>query len=126
MKRATFLFVALFLASVSFAQTSISLQPDETELRVKNSTAENLQVENKIKQIEFHQEATDVGEFSALDLKGYHKNHAGTPGNPDLPVLNRLLEVPHGASISVTVVDYDEVVYDLDDPNLDKIAPRQP
>ncbi|HKK69337.1 MAG TPA: C25 family cysteine peptidase [Bacteroidales bacterium] len=126
MKRATFLFVALFLASVSFAQTSISLQPDETELRVKNSTAENLQVENKIMQVDFHQESTEVGQFSGLDLKGYHKNHAGTPGNPDLPVLNRLLEVPHGASISVTVVDYDEVVYDLDDLNLDKIAPRQP
>lgn len=47
-------------------------------------------------------------------------------GNPDLPVLNRLIEVPAGATVSVNVTSYDEVLLNLANYDINKlIAPAQ-
>ncbi|MFO7879045.1 MAG: C25 family cysteine peptidase, partial [Bacteroidales bacterium] len=126
MKQITSLLLALLLASMTFAQTTINLQDDATELKVKSSTSQTLQVENKIKDLELKTRSGELGDFTQIELEAYQKNLSGTPGTPDLPVHSRLIEIPHGAEIVVTVIDYDEQIYDLDDFGMDKIAPLQP
>jgi len=126
MKRIFTLLTTVLFAGITFAQTSINLQEIETKLKVKSSTSTNLQVENKIKELEFSSRNTEAGTFSELQPEGYHKNLSGTPGEPSLPVHTRLIEVPHDAELVVTVTDYDETIYDLNTYGLDKIAPLQP
>ncbi|MGM0650634.1 MAG: C25 family cysteine peptidase, partial [Bacteroidota bacterium] len=126
MKRVLTLLFSAFLMSQAFAQTNIALNSEETELKVKTATQSVLQVENKLKSLQFKNRDTEAGIFSGINVEGYQKNLAATPGTPDLPVHTRLIEVPHGAEIVVTVTDYDETIYDLNMYGLDKIAPVQP
>ncbi|MFP4664656.1 MAG: C25 family cysteine peptidase, partial [Bacteroidales bacterium] len=126
MKQFTSLLLAMLFAGMTFAQTTIDLQNDATELNIKSATSATLQVENKIKELDLKSQTGELGDFTQIELKSYQKNLSGTPGTPNLPVHSRMIEIPHGAEIVVTVVDYDEQVYDLDDFGMDKIAPLQP
>ncbi|MGC9331935.1 MAG: C25 family cysteine peptidase, partial [Bacteroidales bacterium] len=126
MKRIFTSLIPILLSGITFGQTTISFQETETQLKVKTSTSTNLQVENKIKNIEFVEHNTETGNFSELVLENYIKNLSGTPGTPSLPVHTRLIEVPHGAEIVVTVTDFDETIYDLNNYGLNKITPLQP
>jgi PKD repeat protein len=126
MRRLISLFVAVLLISAAFGQTRISLGDSKTEMKLKSATQTSVQLETKMQSLNFRTMLTDEGEFEGLNLDNLQKDHGISPGAPDLPVYAELLEVPYGAEIVATVIDYDETIYNLNDLGLQKISPAQP
>jgi hypothetical protein len=117
--------VAVFFFASVWGQTRITLDNPRTELKVKTETETTLQLEAKLQSLQFNSLSTEAGAFDALSIEAFRKDHSLAPGTPDLPVYTQLIEVPHGADIVVSVIDYDEVIYDLDDFGLEKLPPVQ-
>ncbi|MEA1873681.1 MAG: C25 family cysteine peptidase, partial [Bacteroidota bacterium] len=126
MRRLFSLFVAALLISSAFGQTRISLQDSKTELKIKTATETSLQLETKLKSLQFNTILTDEGEFENLNIGTLQKDYSINPGSPDLPVYAELIEIPYGSEIVATVIDYDETIYDLNELGLQKIQPFQP
>lgn len=68
---------------------------------------------------------TPNGTFSLISIPGFQ--HTGDIGSPSVPVMNRLIEVPVGAELSVTVTSQDSEVHDLAQAGITApLFPRQP
>ncbi|MDA3911865.1 MAG: C25 family cysteine peptidase [Bacteroidales bacterium] len=126
MRRLISLFVAMFFIAAAFGQTGIKLSDSKTEIKLRSATQTGVQLETKLQDLKFETMLTDVGEFEGLYAGSLQKDHGISPGAPDLPVYAGLLEVPYGAEIVATVIDYDETIYNLNELGLQKIAPSQP
>jgi len=126
MRRLVGLFFCVVLISSVFGQTTIDVGGLTTEMKLKSATQTSVQLETKMQSLNFKTMLTDEGEFEVLNLDKLQKDHGINPGAPDLPVYAELIEVPYGAEIVATVIDYDETIYNLDDLGLQKISPAQP
>ncbi|MBD3335381.1 MAG: hypothetical protein GF355_07675 [Candidatus Eisenbacteria bacterium] len=68
---------------------------------------------------------TPEGTFSRLMLPGYYSSQA--IGRPELPMLNRLFEIPYGADVEVEVLGYEAQTYALADHGIvHPLMPAQP
>ena len=90
---------------------------------VKNDRS-GFSVVNNVAYIDVQLEKMTKGENVELLVTGY--GNSFNIGNPDLPVLNRLIEIPLDAEVEVNVLGYNEVIVNLDDYDINKIiAPAQ-
>ena len=80
------------------AQTRISLKAGENELKLVNSERTGLSLFNSVSYIDVQLEKRTQGEYVELVMNKY--GNSFNIGNHDLPVLNRLIEVPAGATVS--------------------------
>lgn len=103
----------------------IKLNAPQTVLRVIEQSAVTLRLENALASIKTYEVATPEGIFTRLAMSGYATNYR--PGYPELPVLNRLIEIPHGAEAQVSVVSYQEETIHLAEWGIaTPIFPSQP
>ncbi len=122
-----FFLMAYFFTTVLFAgfEGEIKLNAPRTELRVVEQNAVTLRLENALASIQTYEVATPEGVFTRLTMSGYASNYR--PGYPELPVLSRLIEIPHGAEAQVRVVSYQEETIDLAEWGIaTPIFPSQP
>ena len=103
--------LSLLMIGSNQAQTRISLKAGENELKLVNSERTGLSLFNSVSYIDVQLEKRTQGEYVELVMNKY--GNSFNIGNPDLPVLNRLIEVPAGATVSVNVTSYDEVLLNL-------------
>lgn len=116
--------LSLLMIGSNQAQTRISLKAGENELKLVNSERTGLSLFNSVSYIDVQLEKRTQGEYVELVMNKY--GNSFNIGNPDLPVLNRLIEVPAGATVSVNVTSYDEVLLNLANYDINKlIAPAQ-
>ena len=114
----------LLMVSSNYAQTRISLKAGENELKLVNSERNGLSLLNTVSYIDVQLEKRTQGEYVELVMNKYSTSY--NIGNPDLPVLNRLIEVPAEATVSVNVTSYDEMSLNLANYDVNKlIAPAQ-
>ena len=66
---------------------------------------------------------TKRGEFSEISIEGAFPN--GNVGEPQLPMLTRLIAIPTGATPVVTVGNYSEAEYNLSDYGIGTISAMQ-
>ncbi len=118
------LFSAHFLYSQIQSSQIIELEQPATELQILESSYDNLRLKKQIGQIEAQQIVYEFGSFTELILEG--TTQASNIGQAALPVVSRLIEVPHGAEIEITINHYDEEVINLNDLGFDIIMPVQP
>lgn len=128
MKR-LFLLIALLIVTAFLTQPaqadSIALSANSTGVSVIEQDALSLQVLNTLATIQTAVVRTDAGTFTRLQPAGYVTNR--TIGQPELPVKNELIEVPYGAEIHVTVINYTVETIALAELGLDApIYPAQP
>lgn len=124
MKKLLLLSSLFFFISALQSQTRISLQSGENQLKVTNSTRSGLSLENRVAYIDVQLEKRTQGQHVELIMEGYQTTF--NVGNPDLPVLNSLIEVPMDATVNVNVVGYNDVTLSLSDYDINKlIAPAQ-
>lgn len=78
-----------------------------------------------IDRIHFYDEETVAGDFTVLYTPQFY--YGGTYGAPQLPVLNKVIQIPLGAECDVVVKAYDSKVYNLADYGISTpVYPRQP
>ena len=111
--------LCLILAGQVFAQTRISIGDGKTQLELTQNSRDGFSVQNSIAFFDLQLEKMFTSsEYVELKLAGYGPSF--NIGNPDLPVLNRLIETPLGANVEVHIISYDEIVFNLSDYNIHK------
>ena len=120
----------ILLAANIFAQNKVRI--DLVSSKTKSENIAKIQFDNngfRIKEsisfIEFEEKETKEGTFIQLYSDGMTKSY--DKGNPNLPVISKLIEIPLNSKAVIKVVSYDEKIIELKDYNLLKeIIPAQP
>ena len=109
-----------------FSTSLVQMVPgSENRLEVTESSYSRLQVVNSFSNFSYEQVMTEKGSFIRLFAAAYSKSSRA--GDPELPVVSRLIEVPADAVPEVKVVSYTVKDYPLSDLGIsDKIFPLQP
>ena len=117
--------VCLFFV-VSVESRDIRIDQDGANtLDLKENTYEQLRFSTTMNHISTFKVSTDMGMFTSLRVPGY--SHTYVPGQPELPVLRRLIEFPLGARPEVEVISSDFVEYELTALGIDfPVIPAQP
>ncbi|MEI7501012.1 MAG: C25 family cysteine peptidase [Bacteroidota bacterium] len=100
------LFIMLFMSLNIFAGNFM----------IKTNTSLKLILNNSISQFSTEDVQTKAGTFSTLTAEGY--GFSEIIGNPNLPVLKKLIEVPLDAKFDIHILDQSFKEYDLKDFNI--------
>jgi uncharacterized cupredoxin-like copper-binding protein len=117
MKRFYLCFTLLFLASallspaMIFGQTNLSAGDGSTVLQLLQTDDSGIRLINRIETIAIEEIVSADREFTKLSIPGYVNNLQF--GAPELPVFRRLVEIPEGAEVKVSVVGFEHIEYDL-------------
>ncbi|MFC1746166.1 C25 family cysteine peptidase [Candidatus Riflebacteria bacterium] len=85
----------------------------------------NLHITCDLDKIFSHDVDTVKGKFSIVYLPKFH--FGGEYGTPQLPVFNRLIQIPSGANYHIEVTGFEKKVYKLSEFGINhRIYPRQP
>ena len=120
------LFIILFLVlacHIGFAQGIINLGRTGNNVNLTEDNAEKLQLKIDYATMQFRQAATQRGDFSELLLDGGYTD--GIVGEPQLPVTQRLVEIPFGADVEAKVLNYSVQEFNLSDYGISRIVPMQ-
>ncbi len=103
---------------------SISLRGGESHLTLSGTGSDMLSYEAEIGSISTLDVDSDVGTFTRLMIPGFHSSQ--TVGAPQLPMMNRLIEVPFGAIPRIEVVSVESHSINLADYGItNQIFPAQ-
>jgi len=109
--------------SESYAQVMLR-QNGSTGITVERSDFNGITVKNNIAAFSQINVTTEKGEFTEISAAGY--SYAQETGNPKLPIMRRLIEIPVGASLEVEVVSYEEKEFRLSDLGItNRLMPKQ-
>ena len=126
-RKSLLLLLVLVFSTAVFAQNSkvkIPLNAAENSFKVLNKNSQKLTVETSMSAIYLSQKETKGGGFTLLEANGLIKTFDA--GNPDLPVISKLIEVPQDAKVVFKVISYDEKIIRLSDYGItNKIMPAQ-
>ena len=96
----------------------------ETGLTIGESGEKRIRMSANIGAINLNNTKTAKGDFCELQIDGAYI--AGDEGEPQLPALRKLVQIPRGAEFSVNITHADTMFYSLADYNVNaKLAPRQ-
>lgn len=93
--------------------------------RIEYSNDRELRMSARVKAIDIVDVKNEAGDFCELQIDGSYDT--GAKGEPQLPALRKLVQIPHGASIKAKIVCSDTSYFNLSDLNIkSKLTPRQP
>jgi len=119
-------FLLCVLVVNTYAQVELQLNNSfQKEFSILEKSPYKIKVKSSLNKIKTQTVSTVSGNFVELGCQGFTKIYSN-PGRPQLPVLNKLIEVPYGAEIEVNIVSYNEQTIQLTDKGLvNKIMPVQ-
>ncbi|MBU0763872.1 MAG: PKD domain-containing protein, partial [Bacteroidetes bacterium] len=119
------IFLSAFFSGMASVDNEIVLNQGKTKFSTDESSPLTFTVTNSISSVRTMTVTASKGTFSKLLAPGYNRSH--DIGKPELPVLNRLVEIPYNAETEVEVVSFSEKTYDLSDLGIDlPLFPAQP
>lgn len=93
--------------------------------KIKENTYSKFAFVSSPGSLSYSKVVADKSSYIRLNIQGYGSSN--DIGKPELPVLRKLIEIPEGAQVKITVVSYQLAEYKLDDYGiLQKIYPAQP
>jgi hypothetical protein len=96
----------------------------ESEFVISHNDYSNLNFSNTLSDVSFFNIKTSKGTFQQINAEGY--GHTNLVGQPKLPVLKRLIEVPLNSNISIKILNQNFEEYSLSDFGIqNKIIPAQ-
>ena len=121
-----FLFAALiFMGFQTFADDINLIEGKETKLTITKNSYSNLRLTSTLSDLNFLNVKTKEGTFSQIAVSGY--GNSMDIGNPRLPVLKKLIEVPIGAEFEIKITKQEFQEFDLNKLLINyKIFPAQP
>ncbi len=120
------LFVALITSQQSMAQNyAIDLGKTATEVNVAADNMQKLELSYSFSGVNTFAVETKKGQFNEIAIPGLFST--GTLGSPKLPASKKLIEIPFGAEVSVSVKNYSVTEYKLADYGIKQaLMPVQP
>ena len=119
----TFLFSGFLLSQD--LKKDIHLVPDQMVISILKDDNYSLQLKSTLKAFQMFTHQTPEGNFARIFVEGYTNNYH--TGYPELPVLNKIIEIPQGAEPVVRILSYEEEIIHLADFQVsEKVFPSQP
>ena len=123
MRKIFTLFFCMVLSISVLAQQKIQMRSaDKAECTKSDMTSLNAVF--SFSGIEANELQSERGVFSTLSMP--NTVIGGNVGDPQIPVVNKLIAVPVGATPNIRVTSYSTTEYDLEDLGIHKLSPRQP
>ncbi|MBP5572731.1 MAG: hypothetical protein J6X40_01015, partial [Bacteroidales bacterium] len=123
MKKLFLLSLVLVLSSVVLAQSKIQLRQADRAECVKSDMV-RLEASFSFSGINAIEMKNDRGMFSTITMP--NTVSGGNVGEPEIPVVNKLIAVPFGATPTIRVTNYSTTDYNLEELGIHKLSPRQP
>ncbi|MCK4414142.1 MAG: proprotein convertase P-domain-containing protein [Candidatus Eisenbacteria sp.] len=110
------LFVSLVLLAAAAvaapaAVRTLPLVADETHLSLVEQRDDGLRYQVEVGELVGMDVTTKQGEFTRLFIPGFHASH--DEGAPELPMMNRLIEIPFGSTARIEVISAESRSIDL-------------
>ena len=122
-KKVYLILLALGLLHNSYTQ-KIELSSNKKTFSIVENTPNKITLRSYVNDLSFSTVKGNSSLFSSLAVQGYVTNHK--IGAPDLPTLNKLLDIPYGASIEINILGQTEEIIDLSSHSIRSIYPSQP
>ncbi|MBN2669039.1 MAG: PKD domain-containing protein [Bacteroidales bacterium] len=117
----------VLLIGNTWAQTqrvNLSSSNAKNQLEVISKSSTNLTLLNSISNFAYEILSLKGENYINISAQGFYKSNA--VGLPNLPEVHKLIEIPFGSEIRISVIDYDEEVIELSSLGItDKILPVQ-
>ncbi|MFA4852334.1 MAG: C25 family cysteine peptidase, partial [Bacteroidales bacterium] len=121
----TILIILMTFGILSLKAGDITVKTGNADLKVKQNTNTKLQLSNSFTKFTYRDVKTNKGMFTQLSIPDYGTSNR--IGDPQLPMLRKLIEIPLGANVNVNVISYTLTEYNLSDYDIsNKIIPSQP
>lgn len=125
MKKILLMLTMVAVSVIAFAQSNtIVLQSNASKAECTKDAFEGFNAVFSYQNIEGEVISTERGNFTVISIEGTYPT--GLEGTPQLPASRKLIAVPQGATPVVTVKNYTETEYDLNDYGFNAIYPNQP
>ncbi|MBN2680987.1 MAG: PKD domain-containing protein [Bacteroidales bacterium] len=126
MTKFTFTLIFVMLSVFSFAQQTINFLSNTTNsFEVLSKSQTELTVSLNLSEIKTSNLSNNRGEFFRINSDDYTQSHF--LGEPELPVLRRLIEVPYNANAKVEIIEFQEQIINLEDYGINaRLYPSQP
>lgn len=119
------LLALLSLSALKIKAGDIKVKAGEAKLTVTQNSYTKLNLSNSIEKLSYRTVKTEQGLFTELTIPEY--GNSNVIGDPKLPVLKKLIEIPVGSTPTVNVISYTVKEYKLSDYGiLNKLIPAQP
>lgn len=127
MKKILAILILLLNYAILFGSgIDLKLKSQSTDLKIKENSYYTFKFSNSIAEIKTQVLITKKGSFANLEVNGYIRDYSQI-GKPQLPVLNKLIEIPQDATVEINIISYDEEIINLADFGItDKLNPIQP
>lgn len=120
-----FFTAALLFFSQNIFAGDIKIKEGNSGLKIKSNTYTDFKFTNTFTEISYRSVKTEKGSFYELSVPDY--GFSNRKGDPKLPVMRKLIEIPYGATVNVNVINYTETEYDLADYGISEmLLPSQP
>ena len=117
--------LALTAGSALGAANTIPVKEGPNQLVLTDSKSDALSFRVDIGELSVMDIATKAGDFTRVTVPGFHSSHI--EGAPELPMMNRLVAVPYGATAHVEILSVQSRTIDLADYGItNPIFPAQP
>ncbi len=128
MRMRTFLgvfFVFALVASAATAATTIEIGAGQPELTLSQESRGGLSFHIEVGELTAMDVTTKQGDFTRLLIPGFHSSQI--EGAPELPMMNRLIAIPHGATSRIEISNVQSRLIDLAEFGLtNPLFPTQP
>jgi len=108
MKRFFLIALLMSFAFAGFSQKVVLKSSTTDVLKLTNKDRSTFTVQSSWNVLYFGQIETKGGDFAKIS--GANLVRTYDVGNPLLPAISKLIEVPQGANVKVTVLSYDEEI----------------
>jgi hypothetical protein len=107
------------------SKKNIDLSPDKTGVFILKDNDFSLILKSSLSGFQITVINTPEGNFARVYIEGYTNNY--DTGFPELPVLNKVFEIPHGAQPAIRIISFEEEIIDLAAQQInEKLFPSQP
>ena len=125
LKKLAMALVVIMFGFQAFAQGRIDLAPKGVRsTEAQNVTMSGFTASFSFNSIESELVSTERGNFSMISME--NSLPAGNDGEPQVPVMRKLIAIPFGANPVVSVKNYTVNEYNLADYGIEKLYPMQP
>ncbi|NTW33794.1 MAG: hypothetical protein HGB12_14430, partial [Bacteroidetes bacterium] len=120
-----FLSIILVFSVLYLKAGDIKIKPGKAQLKVEQNTYTDLKFSNTFTKLSYRTVKNKNRSFIEMNIPDYGSSNR--IGDPKLPMLKKLIEIPEGATVNINVINYTITEYKLSDYGIqNKLFPCQP
>ncbi len=117
--------IMVLMTVFSLNAQSLKVSESKSAIDLLSQNDNGYLLKYSVGKIKYFDVQTKAGEFTEVTIPGFYHSH--NIGEPNLPTMNKIVEIPVGADIEAQVVSYDEKVINLNKEGIvNLLMPTQP